>query len=113
MVRQQCSEHEEYKQLDWARRILGLPETVSFADIQEAYYEQSRRWHPDRHGALQEDDCKKQMQEVNEAYRILREYVLLHPVSLRREDLKGPLNANEWWWDRFGNVFGQRHDDGG
>ena len=113
MVRQQCSEHEEYKQLDWARRILGLPEIVSFADIQQAYHEQSRRWHPDRHGAPQEDDCKKQMQEVNEAYRILREYVLLYPVSLRREDLKGQLNANEWWWDRFGNVFGQRHDDGG
>jgi hypothetical protein len=113
MVQHQRSEREEYKRLDWARRILELPEDVSFADIQEAYHERSRRWHPDQHEALQEDDCNRHMQEVNEAYRILREYVLLCPVSLRREDLRGPLNANEWWWDRFGTVFGQRHDDGG
>ncbi len=113
MVRQRRNEHEEFIRLDRARRILELPEIVSFFDIQQAYHQQSRRWHPDQQEELQEDECKRHMQEVNEAYRILKEYVLLCPVSLRREDLKGTLNADEWWWDRFGTVFGQLHDDGG
>jgi hypothetical protein len=113
MVRPQRNASDEFERLDRARRLLELPEVVSFSDIQQAYHQQSRRWHPDQHQDLSADDCKQHMQELNEAYRALRRYFLLCPLSLRREDIKGTPNADEWWWERFGTVFGQRSDDGG
>jgi hypothetical protein len=113
MARKRPKGHSNFDQLDRARRVLELPEVVSFADIQAAYYQQSRRWHPDHHDADPDDDCKRRMQEVNEAYAMLKKYFFLRPVSLRMEDLSEPLDVDEWWWNRFGNVFGQRRDDGG
>lgn len=102
-----------FDKLDRARRVLELPEVVSFADIQTAYYQQSRRWHPDQYDAERGEDCKRQMQEINEAYAVLKQYFFLRPVSLRMEDLREPLDVDEWWWNRFGTIFGQRRDDGG
>jgi hypothetical protein len=99
--------------LDQARRVLGLPEVVNFVEIQRAYHEQSRRWHPDQHPENSGEDLTERMREINGAYKILKDYVFRYPISFRREDSREPWDAAEWWWNRFGTVFGQDPEDDG
>jgi hypothetical protein len=102
-----------FARVDHARRVLGLPDVVNFAEIQKAYHEQSRRWHPDRHEGKHGEEFTDRMREINEAYKTLKDYFLRCPISLRKEDLREPLDVGEWWWNRFGTAFGQKHDESG
>jgi hypothetical protein len=97
--------------LEEARRVLELPEMVSFQEIQDAYHEQSLRWHPDRHDESQREVSTRRMQNINKAYKVLREYFFRYPISLRREDLKEPWDPETWWKNRFGSAFWQKDDD--
>jgi len=102
-----------FARVDHARRVLGLPDVVNFAEIQKAYHEQSRRWHPDQHEGKRGEVFTDRMREINEAYKTLKDYFLRCPISLRKEDLREPLDVGEWWWNRFGTAFGQKHDESG
>jgi hypothetical protein len=113
MVGERAQRSSVFIKLDHARRVLGLPEVVNFAEIQRAYHEQSLRWHPDQHQEQPGEELIERMQEINGAYKILKDYVFRCPISLRQEDLREPLDAAQWWWNRFGTVFGQGQEDDG
>lgn len=51
-------------------QILGVPQDASFEDIRAAFRERAREFHPDRNPSPGATD---QMQEVNEAYAVLRD----------------------------------------
>ncbi|MDV3560787.1 hypothetical protein CMU69_14745 [Elizabethkingia anophelis] len=51
-------------------KILEISATASLDEIQSAYRNASRKWHPDRNSGM---DTTSQMQEINEAYRILKD----------------------------------------
>ncbi len=113
MARQQSKPSSIFAKLDHARCVLGLAEVVSFAQIRKAYHDQSCLWHPDHHEAELARESTDRMQEVNEAYKTLKDYFYQCPISLRKEDLLEPLDVGAWWWNHFGNVFGQEPDDSG
>ena len=113
MVEERPKRSSVFIKLDHARRVLGLPEVVNFVEIQRAYHEQSRRWHPDQHQENLDEALTERMREINGAYKILKDYVFRCPISFRQEDLREPLDAAEWWWNRFGTVFGQEKEDDG
>ena len=58
------SENRDYYQ------ILGVPSDASFEDIRAAFRERARDHHPDRNPS---PDAVDRMQEVNEAYEVLRD----------------------------------------
>ena len=50
--------------------ILGISVTASPKEVKKAYYEQSKIWHPDLSTS---QDAKEKMQDINEAYLILKD----------------------------------------
>ncbi|MRJ09656.1 J domain-containing protein [Ornithobacterium rhinotracheale] len=50
--------------------ILQVPQRASPEEIKNAFKEQARRWHPDRN---QGEDTTLKMQEINEAYLVLKD----------------------------------------
>ena len=50
--------------------ILGIHHKATPTEIQNAYRRQAKRWHPDRNPGV---DVKERMQDINEAYAILKE----------------------------------------
>lgn len=50
--------------------ILGIATTATTADISAAYKQLAKQWHPDRNRA---PDATARMQEINEAYLILKD----------------------------------------
>ena len=51
-------------------QILDVPFDASFEDIKAAYRKQALIWHPDKHPEM---DVKPIMQDINEAYAILKD----------------------------------------
>ena len=50
--------------------ILGIATNAPKEEIKKAYRTQSMRWHPDRNSGV---DTTEQMQDINEAYNILKD----------------------------------------
>ena len=77
-----------FKQIDEARRLLGLGEYATLDEIKHAYRQLSLKYHPDR---LQ-DKAKKQnegiMQEINAAKDILLAYCANYRYSFKEKDTK-------------------------
>lgn len=59
-------------------KILNIPFGVDITEIKKAYRAQSLKWHPDKH---QNEDVTSIMQDINEAYAILKD-----PVTKQRYD---------------------------
>lgn len=84
-----------FEVVDEARKILKLPQLVSFDEIKETYYAFSRQYHPDKfHGN------ENQMKKIVQAYSILENYCrscdkLLgqksHKYSFKKENVKNSL----------------------
>jgi hypothetical protein len=86
----------KWKNIKKAREILGLPEEVTRAEIQNAYREKCMEFHPDK----TKGDYSFEMIDLNASYRTLMEYVDNYRIRLSRND-EG-MSDEEWWMSRFG-----------
>ncbi len=73
----------KFEEIEKARKLLKLPEKVSIASIKKAYYEMTKKYHPDQ---CKEDNCKEKMQEISNAYKILMKYCEHYPISFKKDD---------------------------
>jgi DnaJ-class molecular chaperone len=57
--------------------VLKIPQTATPPEIKEAYYRESRAYHPDRYAAVQSPELREMIgriyRRVNEAYTVLRD----------------------------------------
>jgi hypothetical protein len=69
-----------------AYRLLGLQPGVSPLAARRRYRELVGQWHPDRHprDAAAQAEATRRTQEINEAYRTIRDAARHHEVPLRR-----------------------------
>ena len=78
----------DFKQIDQARKILGLDETATLEDIKDTYRSLSLKYHPDR---CREDDkkpCEEVIKKVNHARDILSVYCANYRYSFKEKDVK-------------------------
>jgi DnaJ-class molecular chaperone len=64
-----------------ALKTLNLPPLVSFEEIKSRYYELSKLHHPD----INKQDSN--MQSINEAYAVLKQYVFNYRFSFSDEEI--------------------------
>ncbi|MCX7882772.1 MAG: J domain-containing protein [Brevinematales bacterium] len=90
-----------------AASVLGLSETFSLEELQQAYRTLLKRYHPD-HCQEVALGCEEKTREVIAAYRTLFEAFKVYRVSL--EDLE-TLGPKEFWMKRFASdgVWGNPH----
>jgi curved DNA-binding protein CbpA len=76
--------------------ILRLPTTAGAAEVKEAYYRESRAFHPDRFAALPSPELRtliaRVYRRVNEAYTVLRDDVKRRKYLA---DVSGPDRARK------------------
>lgn len=70
---------------------LGVPPTAAQNDIRRAYFQLSRRWHPDK---ASEPDAKEKFQAISAAYQVLSD-----PERRRSYDARGREGAGEGFID--------------
>ncbi len=90
-----------WKEIEWARKKLGLPEQVSFVEIKEAYHSCCRESHPDL-ARTEEDraEKEKEMVDINRAYQILFDYAQHYTIVLTPNE-QG-MSDEDWWMHHFG-----------
>lgn len=68
-------------------KILEIPFEANALDIKDAYRKQALKWHPDKHPNM---DVKSIMQDINEAYAILKD-----PAKRARYDKEYAIFKND------------------
>jgi len=75
-----------FKEIDEARRILGLGETATMKEIKNAYRRLSHHHHPDKNDSANEKS-NEMMKKLNRAYKVLMDYCNEYRYSFRQEDI--------------------------
>ena len=77
-----------FKQIDEARRLLGLDETATLEEIKHAYRELSLKYHPDRLKGKANKQSEEMMKRINRAKDILLVYCANYRYSFKEKDFK-------------------------
>ncbi len=100
-----------WKEIEEARRLLGLPPKTTRLEIQEAYRRRCRELHPDHTGG--DEASEEELVRVNRAYRLLMEFSDRYQMDLRKNE--DGMTDEEWWFHHFGSdpVWGRMEDEEG
>jgi DnaJ-class molecular chaperone len=86
-----------FKEIDSARKILGLGEEASIKEIREVYRSLSLQYHPDRCRGKGKEDCKEQFKKISHAKDLLEGYCLNYRYSFREKDVnKNTMSREEY-----------------
>ncbi|MCL4477945.1 MAG: DnaJ domain-containing protein [Deltaproteobacteria bacterium] len=93
----------KYREINKARRILGLPYIATIDHIKDAYHRLARQYHPDKCEDKNKDFCTKKMAEINYAYKLLMDYTHNYRYFLTEDEYK--RQDPEYALKRFYNSF--------
>ncbi len=101
-----------YEEISAARKILGLSESATMAEIRQRYHHLISRWHPDVCPEKKEI-CREMAARINEAYKCIRIYCDQYKYSFSRKQVEKSVSPGEWWYNRFGRapMWGQSPDE--
>jgi len=86
-----------------ARRILGVAEGASLAELKKAYRRMARQTHPDINPDGEKSEAK--FLNVKSAYQVLargKEELLVEPELFEKLEGMDPEQYMNWWKDRWG-----------
>jgi len=75
-----------FREIDHARRILGLGESATMREIKEVYRHLVTRYHPDRCKQERLVLCERKIREINYAKDILMAYCANYRYSFEEEE---------------------------
>lgn len=90
-------ENNKWREIESARKLLGLPHEVTRDEIQDAYRTKSMELHPDNNP----DQASDNMIRLNKAYRLLMEYV--DNYKIRLYPTAEGMTDEERWMHQFGH----------
>jgi len=76
-----------FDKIDRARKLLDLGEDATLRDIKEAYRRKAKKFHPDGKASNRKKDCEEKMVQINQAYRVILNYIEQYEISFRKEDV--------------------------
>lgn len=77
-----------FREIDQARKTLGLEEEVTLAEIKEAYRKLAMKYHPDGCKEKRKLMCEKMFKKVNNACETLMFYCISYKFSLKKEEIE-------------------------
>jgi len=94
-----------FKDIDRARKILGLGKTASMEDIKSSYRKLSLKYHPDRYNSSPEKkEYEEKIKEINSSYKILMNYCSKYPISFDRNKVR-QLEEGEYVEDHLRRFY--------
>lgn len=77
-----------FKQIDEARKILGLDEEAAIEEIKEAFRRLALKYHPDRCRDQDKKHCEEMLKKINHAKDIVLRYCASYRYSFKEKDVK-------------------------
>ena len=78
----------DFKQIDQARKSLGLDEAATSEEIKDAYQHLSLKYHPDRCKNKEKKYCEEMIKKINHARDILLAYCANYRYSFKEKAVK-------------------------
>ena len=75
-----------FKEIDRARKLLGLWDYASLQDIKRAYRKKAFQYHPDK-CSHDNNQSEEKMKSLNQSYQLLVEYCSRYKYSFEEEDI--------------------------
>ena len=98
-----------FKQIDEARKLLGLDENATLEEIKQAYRKLTLKYHPDRCRDEKKKESEEMSKKINNAKDILLSYCAGYRYSFQERDVKRNTMNKEYyehlkrfydgWWD--------------
>jgi DnaJ-class molecular chaperone len=85
----------DFKQVDKARKVLGLNEYADIGEIKDAFRKLSLKYHPDRCQKKDKKRCGEIFKEITNAKDIILSYCGNYRYSFREKDVKKNILSNE------------------
>ena len=93
-----------FKDIDKARRILGLDEEATLYEIKCAYRKLATEYHPDRCADGKKKECEEMFKKITHANEILMSYCAGYRYSFKEKDVK--VNAmNEEFYEHLKRFY--------
>jgi len=84
-----------FKQIDTARKILGLDDEAGMDEITNAYRRLALQFHPDRCKENDKKYCEDMFARINQAREILSGYCANYRFSFKEKDVKKNIMSKE------------------
>jgi DnaJ-class molecular chaperone len=95
-----------FNEIDKAKKLLGLGESVTLKEIKTAYRTLAHRHHPDKHSGAVSEETEELMKRLNWAYKLLTDYCDKYKYNFRQEDVARTYPHEEYlrtykekWYD--------------
>ncbi|MFH1771267.1 MAG: DnaJ domain-containing protein [Candidatus Omnitrophota bacterium] len=78
----------DFKEIDSARKILGLDECANLEEITKNYRALALKYHPDRCKGKHKKECEEMFKKISHAKNILGNYCAGYRYSFKEKDVK-------------------------
>ncbi len=95
-----------YRSINRARKVLGLPEIATSAQVKSAYHRLVMKYHPDTCADRDKALCTKKMAEINDAYKLITGYIQNYKYMFTEKAYKE--QDMEYAVRRFFSPYGER-----
>lgn len=95
----------KFEEFEWAKKIFGITIPITLKRLEKKYKERIREVHPDV-SDLPPEESKRQSAELNQAFKILKEYCLNYRIDFTEEEYfrqhpeermqRGFFNDSQW-----------------
>ena len=87
----------DFKEIDWARKTLGLGEYATMEEIEQAYKKLALKYHPDRCPVSEKQKAGEVFKEINRAKDILLNYCAGYRFSFKEQDVQRSVISPEYY----------------
>ncbi|MDD4907613.1 MAG: DnaJ domain-containing protein [Candidatus Omnitrophica bacterium] len=84
-----------FRQIDEARKVLGLDEEASMEEIKDAYRNLALKYHPDRCKEKDKKHCEEMLKKVNYAKDTIGSYCANYRYSFKEKEVKKHIMPKE------------------
>lgn len=86
-----------FKQIDEARKLLGLNETATLEEIRSIYKKLALKYHPDKCKEEKKKECEEKFKSMSHANDILMAYCAGYRYSFKEKDVKKNTMGKEYY----------------
>ena len=85
----------DFKEIDRARRLLGLDKYATLKEIRSVYKKLVLKYHPDRCAGSKKKECERMFKKISHANDILMNYCASYKYSFAEKDVKRNVMKKE------------------
>ena len=86
-----------FKEIDEARKLLGIEETATLKEIKNAYRKLAFKHHPDKCKDEEKKECEEMFKKITHASDILMSYCAGYEYSFKEEDVEKGTADKEFY----------------